>query len=196
MVGLELLHVAVELDEARLLDDPHVARDVPGDPVPRRPPPEPAPVPGDVVEHVAHLPDVDDLEGEVVEVGVAEVDERHHVVVGADVEPDARLAEPVREPHPEHLGVEAKAGLDVAREAVHVTEPAAAPPRWTLVEGRACCGQRSTSVSGARYGITCTLPAVGVVDEERALALLPGDPVRLEVGARVVERAVDGELEG
>ena len=85
---------------------------------------EPAAVPGEVVEHVAHLPDVDGVEGEVVEVAIAEVDERHHVVVGADVEPDARLAEPVRDPHAEHLGVEAEAGLDVAGEAVHVAEPA------------------------------------------------------------------------
>ena len=90
VVVLELLHVAVELDEALLLDDPHVARDVAGDPVAGRPPAEPAAVAGEVVEHVAHLPDVDRVEREVVEVRVAEVDERHHVVVGVDVEPDAR----------------------------------------------------------------------------------------------------------
>ena len=196
MVVLELLHVAVELDEARLLGDPHVARDVPGDPVPGRPPAEPAPVPGEVVEHVAHLPDVHGVEGEVVEVRVAEVDERHHVVVRVDVEPDARLAEPVREPHPEHLGVEADARLDVAGEAVDVAEPARARPGGRCVEGRACWGQRSASVAGARYGITCTRAAVGVVDEERAVALLPRHAERLEVRARVVERAAAGELEG
>ena len=50
-----------------------------------------------------------------------------------------------------------------------------APPRWTVVEGRACCGQRSSRSPAARYGITCTRPPVRVVDEERALVLLPGD---------------------
>ena len=112
MVVLELLHVAVELDEALLLDDPDVARDVPRDPVTGRPPAEPATVAGEVVEHVAHLPDVDRLEREVVEVRVAEVDERHHVVVGVDVEPDPGLAEPVGDAHPEHVDVEPDAGRE------------------------------------------------------------------------------------
>jgi hypothetical protein len=38
-------------------------------------------VAAEVVEGVAHLADVDDVEGQVVEVGVALVDERHDVVV-------------------------------------------------------------------------------------------------------------------
>ena len=66
VVGLDLLHVAVQLDEALLLHDPHVARNVAADAVPGRAPREPAPVTREVIEHVAHLPDVDDVEGEVV----------------------------------------------------------------------------------------------------------------------------------
>ena len=50
-------------------------------------------VPGEVIEHVAHLADVDGLEGEVVKMGVADVDQGHHVVVGVDVKPDARVTE-------------------------------------------------------------------------------------------------------
>ena len=128
----EPLHVAVELDVARLLGDAHVRRDVPGDPVPRRAPRDPAPVPREMVEQVAHLPDVDDVEREVVEVGVTRLDERHHVVLRVDVEPDAGLAEPVGDLHPEHVAVERDVGADVAREVVHVTEAA----RAADVDGR------------------------------------------------------------
>src|SRR6185503_15609605 len=42
VLRLELLHVGVELDEARLLDDADIARDVAAHAVPRGPPPEPA----------------------------------------------------------------------------------------------------------------------------------------------------------
>src|SRR3954452_23650449 len=66
VVVLELLHVAIELDEALLLDDPYVARHVARDAVPRRAPAEPTPVTREVIEHVAHLPDVDGVESEVV----------------------------------------------------------------------------------------------------------------------------------
>ena len=107
VVVAELLHVAVELDEALLLDDPHVARDVAADAVPHRAPPEPAAVAGQPVEQVAHLADVDDVEGEVVEVRVALVDQRHHVVVGADAKPDPLCAEAVADAHPEDVAVEA-----------------------------------------------------------------------------------------
>ena len=104
---------------------------------------------GDVVEHVAHLPDVDRVEGEMMEVRVAEVDQRHHVVVGVDVEPDPGLAEPVGEAHPENVGVEPDAGLESAVR--QLTWPSfLAPPRCTVVEGRACCGRRSASLAGTR----------------------------------------------
>ena len=106
MVVREDLHVAVELHEAGLLDDPHVRRDVPGDPVARRAPRDPASVPREVVEHVAHLPDVDDIEGEVMEVRLARLHERHDVMLRADVEPHARCAEPVGDAHPERFDVE------------------------------------------------------------------------------------------
>ncbi len=53
----------------RLLDDPHVGGDVAADPVARRAPAEPAAVAAEVVERHAHLPDVDDVEREVVQAG-------------------------------------------------------------------------------------------------------------------------------
>ena len=64
------------------------------------------------------------------------------------------------------------------------------PPRWTLDEGRACCGQRSTSVSGAtvRHHLHA---AVRRGRRRRASPRAPPtDAERLEMRARVVERAV------
>ena len=88
--------------------------------------------------------------------GVAEVDERHHVVVGVDVEPDARLAEPVGEPHAEHVGVEAEAGLDVAGEAVDVAELARRRRGGrSSTAGHAAASGRPRS-PGRGSGITCT----------------------------------------
>ena len=52
----------------------------------------------EVVEQIAHLADVDDVERQVVEVRVARLDERHDVVLGVDVEPDAGVAEPRAQP--------------------------------------------------------------------------------------------------
>ena len=74
--------------------------------MPWRAPAEPASVPTEMVERHPHLPDVHHVEGEVVQVAVALVHERHHVVVAIDVEPYAPVAEPVRYPHAEHARVE------------------------------------------------------------------------------------------
>ena len=195
MIAGELLHVAVQLDVALLLGDPHVARDVPRDPVPGRSPREPPPVPGDVVEEIAHLADVDRLEREVVEVRVADIDEGHHVVVAADVEPDARLVEPVRDLHPEHLGVERDPVMDAAGEAVDVTELA-----WATELDRARGPRvlRPPVDLGRGFAIRQQLhrPAVGIVDEQRALGLAPRAAGRLEVSLRIGERAVGRQLEG
>ncbi len=186
MVVGELLHVAVELDEARFLGDADVAGDVPGDPVPCRPPAEPAPVPGEVVEEVAHLPDVDRVEGQVVEVGVPSVDERHHMVVGVDVEPHAAVAEPVGDPHAEHLGVEGHTVMDRAREAVDMPEP----PRPTDMHRRrgARMLRPPVDLRGGRAERHELQTAPVVVDEEqRSVALLVGHALRLEVRPRVGE---------
>jgi hypothetical protein len=59
-----------------------------------------------MVERHPHLPDVHYVEGEVVQVAVALVHERHNVVIAAYVEPHAPVAEPVRYPHAEHARVE------------------------------------------------------------------------------------------
>ena len=79
------------------------------------------------VEQVAHLPDVDGVEREVVEVRDALGDQRHHVVVGVDVEPDALCPQPVAHPHPEHLGVEPRSLVERGREEVDVAELARRP---------------------------------------------------------------------
>src|SRR3954467_8470920 len=50
VLRLGLLHVGVELDEALLLDDADVARDVAAHAVPRGAPPEPAAVAAEMVE--------------------------------------------------------------------------------------------------------------------------------------------------
>ena len=55
----------------------------------------------EVVEGMRSIPRVDHVEGQVVEVRVALVHERHHVVVGVDVEPDPVAGQPVRDPHAE-----------------------------------------------------------------------------------------------
>jgi hypothetical protein len=46
----------------------------------------------------------------------------HHVVVAVDVEPDAAVAEPVRQRHPEHARVEVGLLVDRAGEEVDVAE--------------------------------------------------------------------------
>jgi hypothetical protein len=79
-----------------------------------------------MVEEVAHLAHVDGVEGEVVEVRVSLVHERHHVVVGVDVQPDAAVTEPVGDPHAEHVRVEGHPVPERAGEAVDVAEPARA----------------------------------------------------------------------
>ncbi len=125
---------------------------------------------------------------------VAEVDQRHHVVVGVDVEPDARLAEPVGDAHPEHVGVEAEPRLEVGREAVDVAELPwrRRGARWSRAARAAAVGRprspgRGTASPGrdGRPGRT----------EQRALALVPRDVEVGEVGAGVVERAVLRQLE-
>src|SRR5439155_748632 len=194
MVVLQLLQVAVELDMAFLLGDTYVRRDVPRDAVAGRSPRDPAPVTGDVVEQVPHLADVDRLEGEVVEVRTAEVEERQHVVVGVDVKPDARVTEPVGHVHPEHLGVEPQPRLDVAGQAVHVTElPRAADA--DVSRGTSVLRPPLDLARGLAIRHHLDRPAVGIADEERAVVLLPPDVEALEFGERVVHGGRSVQLE-
>ena len=122
VVGLELLHVDVALDEQRLLGDAHVAADVLGDAVAHGTPREPPAVLREVVEQRAERAEVVVVEREVVEVRRPGVDERHLVVLGVAVEPGAGVAEPVGDLHAQHVAVERRRGRQVAREAVDVPE--------------------------------------------------------------------------
>src|SRR5918998_9980 len=117
-----MLHVAIQLHKALLLDDAYVGGYVAAYSVARRPPAEPPAVSPQMVERHPHLADVNDVEGQVVQVAVALVHERHYVVVAVYVEPYATFAEPVRDPHAEHTRVELHAVRDLARQEVHVPE--------------------------------------------------------------------------
>ena len=102
---------------------------------------------------------------------VARVDERHHVVLGVDVEPDARLAEPVGDAHPEHVDVEGLVRRQVAGEAVDVTEPA----RPAEVDGRRGAGVLRPAVALVRRRTVrqeLHRASVGVGDQDGSLALL------------------------
>ena len=96
-----------------------------------------------------HLPDVDDVEGEVVEVRVALVHERHDVVVGADVQPHAAVAEPVGQPHAEHVDVEVLLLVDARGEEVDVAELARVAERDARRPARAWPTSRD---AGSAYG--------------------------------------------
>src|SRR4051812_42667350 len=122
MVGLQLLHVAVELHEAGLLDDAHVGRDVAADAVAGRPPAQPAAMAAEGGQGIAHLADVHPVEREGVEVAVALVNQSHPMVVGVDVQPHAAVAEPVRQAHPERIDVEVLLLLDAGGQEVDVAE--------------------------------------------------------------------------
>ena len=182
----ELLHVAVELDEARLLDDPDVARDVAADAVPGRAPAEPAAVAREPVEQVAHLTDVDDVEGEVVEVRDALVDQRHHVMVRVDAEPHALGAQPVADAHPEHLACRSATRSSRSRgEEVDVAELA----RRARPDGRRAARVRHPAAP-ARGTASSSTPPVGVGEVERAVDLDPVEPAASRRRRGLLEGAV------
>ena len=62
----------------------------------------------EVVQRDPHLPDVHHVESEMMEVGSALVDQRHHMVLGAEVQPHPVLSEPIGHAHPEPVAVEAQ----------------------------------------------------------------------------------------
>ena len=146
-------------------------------PTPWRAGPQPSQRPWrrELVEQVAHLPDVDGIEREMVEVRGALADQRHHVVVGVDVEPDALLAETVAEPHPEHLGVEADAVVERAGEAVDMAE--LARRARAHASGRRACGDPRLALA---VGQELDPEAIGIGEADRTVALLAGDPARVE----------------
>jgi hypothetical protein len=94
-----------------------------------------------MVKRIAHVPDVAQLEGKVMKVGSALVDQRHHVVVGVDVQPHASVAQPVGDPHAQRLGVKAQLRPQSAGEEVDVAKPAGVADRG--VSGRPCVGHQT-----------------------------------------------------
>jgi hypothetical protein len=79
----------------------------------------------EVVERDAELAPVDELEGEVMHVGEALVEQREDVVVAVDVQPAALVADPVGHREPDPL-VPRDHARDVGGEVVHVLDPARA----------------------------------------------------------------------
>src|ERR1700735_2711003 len=71
MVGLEMFHVRVQLDEALLLGDPHICRQGASQAMARWPPAEPPAVLRNVIERDPELSPVDQLERQVMEVRIA-----------------------------------------------------------------------------------------------------------------------------
>ncbi len=123
---------------------------------------------------------------------VALVDQRHHVVVGVDVEPDAVLAEPVGHGHAEHARVEVDLLRHRAREEVHVAElargadvPVAGRPRVRRPR------RRGLAVRQQQHAV-----ALGIAHEHAAVALLPGHAAGVEMRAGGVERAGAAQLVG
>ena len=118
---------------------------------------------------------------------VALVDERHHVVVGVDVEPDAAVAEPV--------------GSRIPSTRCRSDCSWIAPVRqftWPSLRGCADGPGRSPGAraatsrdAGSRYGSSWTRGPPGR-RAQAALALLPRDAERVEVRAGVGERARRG----
>ena len=119
---VEHLHVAVQLDEAVLLGDAHVAAEVLPERVAHGPPAEPATVLAEVIEGDAQVAPVDEIEREVVKVRRRLADERHHVMVGVDVQPHALDAQVVGDRHAERVAVEVAHRLELPRQHVDVPE--------------------------------------------------------------------------
>ena len=76
----------------------------------------------EVIEGDAQVAPVDEVEREVMEVRGRLADQRHHVVVGVDVQPHALAAEVVGHAHAERVAVEIAHRLELAREHVDVAE--------------------------------------------------------------------------
>src|SRR5579875_2432284 len=191
VIRLELFHVAVELDEAGLLDDPHVRGDVAADPMPHGPPREPATVTAEVVECIAQLADVDQLKGKVMEVGIALGDEGHHMMIAAGVQPHALIAEPIGEAHAERLGVEALLLDERAGQEVDVAEPA-----WVPKRRRARCAGVSGPRLAPSVGDQLEAVAIGVSQPHLLLPPLDGDAKPLELPPGIGRRAAGSKLPG
>ena len=143
----------------------------------------------EVIERDAHLADVDDIEGEVVEMrcGWVGLNQCHNVVVRVDVEPDSVLTEPVCELHTEGLGVEAALLVEVAGQEIDVPELAWAAD--DAASGRA--GVRDQPRFRLAVGQQPNGIAVRVGRLDPAFSVIThGGAELLEVCARLSERAV------
>jgi len=105
----------------------------------------------------------------------ARLHERHDVVLGAGVEPDARCAEPVGDAHPERLDVEGLVRRQVAGQVVDVPEPT----RPAQVDGARGAGVLRPAVAlvhrrTVRQELHCASVRVG--DPDGSLTLLARQP--------------------
>ncbi len=188
---VEHLHVAVQLDEAALLGDAHVAAEVLPEGVTHRPPAEPAAVLAEMIEGDAQRSPVDEVEREVMEMRRRLADQRHHVVVGVDVQPYALGAEVVGDRHAERVAVEVAHRLELPREHVDVAELA----RPEAGERRRRPSDIGVGIAGGeRHQLDPVPLRVGQVQVVRLVA-----PVRhaepVEVRGRMVGRAALAQLE-
>ena len=118
---VEHLHVAIELHEQVLLGDPHIPAEVLPERVAHRAPAEPAAVLAEMIERHPQRAPIDQVEREMMEMRGRLADQRHHVMVGVDVQPHALCAEVVGHPHPEHITIEIAHRLELTRE--HIDMP-------------------------------------------------------------------------
>ena len=147
----------------------------------------------EVVEEDAQLAPVDDVEGNVVEVRRAHADDRHLMMLGMHVQPDARLAELVGHVHAHHVGVERRRLGQVRREDVHVAEAAR-----VHAEGRcvAASGIGPELDRGAlAKGQQLQAAARGIGKPQRAVGLAGVAHVAgVKVLGGLLDRTVGGEL--
>jgi hypothetical protein len=159
--------------------------------VTQRAPDQPAPVLGQVVERDPKLAPVGHLEGQMVEVRVAPVHERDRVVIGAQAQPGAGVAEPVAHAHAEDVAVEIAHLVEVGGQHVHVAEPARMEP-----------AESRRRASNRRSAVVLRLPrqeldpeAVGIREMQSAVVAAVVDAERVELRRCIVERHVACQLE-
>src|SRR4051794_13635338 len=142
-----------------------------------------------MVEHVALLAEIDRVEGEVVEVRRALVDQRHHMVVRVDPEPHPCRSEPVADLHAKHLGVETDTVSELAGQTVDVAKA----PRPSRMDRAIRARVLYTGILGTMRG-ELQEAAVMVCDQQRAVEFLDLHADALQMGTRHLWRAGCSEL--
>ena len=143
-----------------------------------------------MVQHVAHLTDVDDIEREVVEVAVTLVDECHHVMVAVDVKPHSAVAEVVTEPHAEDLVVKVALFVEVSGQEVDVAELARVTD--DLVRDRARVRRQQGGRLAERHHLHAV--ALDIMEVETLVVRVHLHAERFDVCPGFLEPAGSGEL--